>query len=90
MGHLRWKYNKKQTGLSAIGAGPLGSYLHDGETKFATVSATRSKGWFWVAGWDSGIPYKNTCNCAVATEAQAKADALEYVKIEIKKLAEGE
>lgn len=81
---LRWKLNPRETGLRAIGAGPRGSRLHDGEKTYATVSALRHRhettGWFWVAGWDSDVPYMNTCNAPVATADDAKAAAMAYVK----------
>lgn len=83
---LRWKLQPRETGLRAVGAGPRSSWLHDGEKRYACVSAFssragRSLGWYWVAGWDSAVPHKNTCNetpCATAEEA--KAAALKYVK----------
>lgn len=37
------------------------------------------KGWYWVAGWSSGVPNKNTCQEPCASEAEAKKAAREYV-----------
>lgn len=54
--------------------------MHDGEKRYATVSADRNGGWYWVAGWDSDVPYFNSCDSLVATENEAKAQALAYVK----------
>lgn len=82
---LRWKKQPQATGLRSIGAGPRGSTFHDGEKKYATVSALGGGGrrptigWYWVAGWDSGIPLKNTCNFPVASEEEAKKEAEAYV-----------
>lgn len=88
---LRWKLKPKETGLRAIGAGHRSSWLHDGTKHYATVSALRQRhavtGWFWVAGWGSGVPHENTCNDPVPTAEEAKAQALAYVK---QHLAQGE
>lgn len=77
---LRWKLKAAPTGLMAMVSGPRGSMLHDGEITYATVSADRKGGWFWVAGWDSDVPYMNTCASPVASVDEAKAEALAYVK----------
>ncbi len=80
---LRWKLNPRETGLARVGAGPRGSTLRDGSGKrYATVSALGSghDGWFWVAGWGSGVPHKNTCDAPCATVEEAKAQAMAYVK----------
>ncbi len=77
---LRWKLKPAPEGLKAVGAGPRGSILHDGEKRYATVSADRKGGWYWVAGWDSDVPYNNSCNTPVASADEAKAQALAYVK----------
>lgn len=77
---LRWKKNPAPTGLMAVGSGPRGSKLHDGEKKYASVCADRQERWYWVAGWDSDVPYMNTCDSSVATEDEAKSQALAYVK----------
>ena len=82
---LRWKKNPRETGLRASGEGPRGSKLRDGEKVFASVSAhstrhTGRTGWFWVAGWDSGVPYYNSCSDPGLTEDEAKAAAMAYVK----------
>ncbi|MCY0910913.1 hypothetical protein [Massilia antarctica] len=85
---LRWKKEPKATGLSAIGAGPRGSSLHDGEKCYAMVWAQRRNyqvtGWYWVAGWDSNVPHLNTHSEPVATEEEAKAAAMAYVKEHLK------
>ena len=85
MAALRWKKEDAATGLARVGAGPRGSYLHDGQTKFATVSALRwtgryPTGWFWVAGWGSAIPHFNSSSNPCETEAEAKQAAMAYVK----------
>ena len=78
--HLRWKKKPSPTGLAAVCSGPVGSILHDGELRYATVDKLRKSGWYWVAGWDSSIPYKNTCNEPCETQDEAKAQAKNYVK----------
>lgn len=86
MSRLRWKKRAHETGLRAMVAGPRGSDLHDGTTKFASVSplggnwARPLQGWYWVAGWGSGVPHMNTCHKPAATEAEAKQQAEAYVK----------
>lgn len=83
MARLRWKKEPRETGLRAIGAGPRSSWLHDGQKRYACVSALRRYGqspWYWVAGWDSDVPHKNTCGEPVLTEAEAKAAAMAYVR----------
>ena len=82
---LRWKREKPAIGLARIGEPALSSDLHDGVTLFAVVSpvgGTRRQpdGWYWVAGWSSGVPQKNTCDTPCATQAEAKAQAMAYVK----------
>lgn len=85
MGKLRWKKQPRATGLSAIGAGPRGSYLHDGEQRYAVVYASTDGcsrdviGWYFVAGWGSVVPYLNTCDNPVPTEDEAKKAAYKYV-----------
>jgi hypothetical protein len=79
MSKLRWKLQPRETGLRAVGARPRGSVLHDGEKRFAVVSPTDG-GWYWVAGWSSGIPHKNTWATPVDTVEEAKAQAMAYVK----------
>ncbi len=87
MTRLRWKKNPRGPGMSSASSGPLGSRLHDGTTEYASVSALRRAflcvGWYWVA---FGVgEYKNTCNEPCAEEAEAKAQAMAFVK---RKLAE--
>lgn len=78
---LRWKLKPAQKGLSRIGCLPRGSLLTDGAKTYATISALRESGWYWVAGWDSDVPYQNTCNEPSATEDDAKKAAMAYVKL---------
>lgn len=82
---LRWKKHPKETGLRTIGAGPRGSDLHDGTTRYAAVFAhstrhTGRTGWFWVAGWGSVVPHHNACNGRGLTEDEAKSAAMDYVR----------
>jgi hypothetical protein len=82
---MRWKREKAKTGLAAVCAPPRGYEYYDGETLYATVSALRDSkrsvvGWYWVAGWDSDIPRKNTCGSPCATPEEAKTQAAKYVK----------
>ena len=83
--NIRWKREKQVTGLASICAGPRGWMYHDGESTYATVSALRNYrrivvGWYWVAGWDSDVPLRNTCSTPCATPEDAKTQAEEYVK----------
>lgn len=80
MRRLRWKKNPPETGLRAVVAGPRGSKLHDGETKFASVDYSRYHGWYWVAGWGSGVPRYNSAGTPCESEAEAKRQAEEYVR----------
>lgn len=78
---MRWKKNPKETGLRAITAGPRGSTLRNAAgVRHATVTALRGGGWYFVVGWESKLPHINTCGTPVATEAEAKAAAMAYVK----------
>lgn len=78
---LRWKKNPSPTGLARIGAGHPGYTLSDGTIRFAIVySLSKGTGWYWVAGWESGIHRKNTCNEPVQESDIAKASAMSYVK----------
>ena len=78
---LRWRKNPRETGLAAVCAGERGSTLYNDKTlRCATVSALRTGGWYWVAGWESGVPHKNTCGDPVITEKEAKELAMTYVK----------
>lgn len=85
--YLRWKKNPVETGLRSVGvdSSKRGSMLHDGAHKYASVdclgyhwTGRRSDGWYWVVS--GKLPYMNTCNAPVATEAEAKAAAIAYVK----------
>ena len=80
MSRLRWKLNPRETGLRAVCAGLRGSTLHDGEKQYATVSHLRNGGWFWVAGWGSGVPRMNTWKTPLPTAQEAKDAAMAYVK----------
>lgn len=79
---LRWKMGPKETGLSAVCAGPRGHVYHDGNIQYATVHYTKygKTGWYWVAGWGSDIPNKNTCKTPCKTVEEAKKEAEAYVK----------
>lgn len=79
---LRWKKDPAETGLRRVTAPPLGSRLHDGSKTYARVSALGrfgEEGWFYVIGWDSGLPYYNSHKEPSMTEQQAKDDAMERV-----------
>jgi hypothetical protein len=83
---LRWKMEERETGLRAVGAGPRGFYFHDGNKVYARVSALGGDwkrplvGWYWVAGWDSDVPHKNTGDSPLPTSLEAKKQAAEYVR----------
>jgi hypothetical protein len=85
MVRLRWKREAKETGLCAVVAAPRGYLYHDGDKRYATVSSIGGgwhgsvRGWYWVAGWDSDIPYMNTCGHPCKTPEEAKKQAAEYV-----------
>lgn len=83
---LRWKKDDPERGLARITAGPRASTLRDANgTVFARVQAhQRSRlAWFWVAGWEGGIPHRNTCGEPPLSEMGAKSAALSYVKAAI-------
>jgi len=79
---LRWKMEPRETGLRPVVAGPRASWLTDGEKRYACVSShgRSSVRWYWVAGWDSGIPLRNTCGDPPLSLDEAKAAAMAYVK----------
>ena len=84
---LRWKKKPRETGMKSAFLVLRGSRLHDGTTEYASVNALLRGfcyvGWYWVA---FGVgEYKNSCNEPCAEEAEAKAQAMAFVK---KKLAE--
>lgn len=83
---LRWRKNKRLTGLAGVAAtGALGSTLNDGDVKFASINELRNgQGWYYVVGWNSGLPYINTCNDPVPDEATAKSEAMAYVRENMK------
>ena len=82
---LRWKKEPRETGLRRILSVPRGSRLHDGTKEYARVKTFGSRVtsprwlWFWVA-FDKNT-YKEPCE----EEAEAKAQAMAFVK---RKLAE--
>lgn len=83
MGKFRWKME-----LRAIGGGPRSSWLYDGATRYAKacplMSENRVIGWYWVTGWGSEVPYKNTRGEPAASESEAKAQAKEFVVCHLK------
>lgn len=83
---LRWKRHPAKTGLQAVGAGPRGSDLRDGDKELAAVYAARQRhtvtGWYWTSRASGEIV--NTCNTPVADEATAKAEAMAHVKAALK------
>ncbi len=85
-GRLRWKKRPRETGLRAVGAGPRGSVLHDGEREYGWVSALGGdwrgpvRGWYFVCPHDSVGEYANTCNDPAPDEETAKAQAMAFVK----------
>lgn len=83
---MRWKKNPRPTGLAGVGCGPQGSTLRmDGVVAAVVYAHNRSaSAWYWVAGWDSGVPHKNTCNDPPQSETDAKAAAMAYVRSHIK------
>ena len=87
---LRWRKNKPETGLRRVIAGPRGSTLYDGEIRYATVNALgryhEKQGWYYVCGWESGIQRINTCNDPCPDEKTAKAEAMAYVREQLKAL----
>lgn len=85
---MRWRMEPRETGLRAGLAKERrerSSFLRDENgVRYACVSQTQGGGWYWVAGWDSGIPYENTFDNPVADAGQAKADAIAYVRKHLK------
>jgi hypothetical protein len=78
---MRWKKDAKETGLRTVFAGPRGSKYWDGELVYARVYYLMNRGWYFVAGWDSDVPYKNTCHDTLfKTEKEAKECAVVYIK----------
>jgi hypothetical protein len=92
MGRLRWKKDPPVTGLARIGASPRGSKYWDGETVFARIAnvgkgwrKTEKEGWFFTSNVD-GWEYKNSVKDGIReTEAEAKKDAVAWVKASMKK-----
>lgn len=77
---LRWKLKPAANGYGSYI--PRGSILHDGEKTYVHISCCDRSGteWYWVAGWDSDLPYMNTCYEPVGSVEEAKAQAMAYVK----------
>ncbi len=76
----RWKLNPRETGLSAVGAGPRASQLYDDGKAVATVEPLGGdwrgplRGWYW---YGMGC---NTCDTPAATVDEAKAQAMAFYK----------
>ena len=89
---LRWKKDPKETGLRAIGAGPRGSTLREGDKEYAHVSSLGGgwqggvRGWYFTCGTDAFGEYVNTCNNPAPDEKTAKRQAMELVKSKIKEI----
>jgi hypothetical protein len=83
---LRWKKAPNETGLRRITQGPRSSWLTDGSLRYACVSALRKnhEQWYWVAGLDSDVPLKNTCQESPLSLLDAKKAAMAYVKHHLK------
>lgn len=88
MKKLRWKKDPIETGLGAVCVNSTlrGSKLWDGETVYARVEslsyyqlARGRSGWYWHTT-TRGLPFYNTAVTPAATEAEAKAQAMAYVK----------
>lgn len=77
---LRWKKEPRVTGLMRVTAGPRGSKLHDGVTRYASVHCGENGEWFWSAPLSPGVPYKNPYKTPFASENEAKKAAEDYVK----------
>ena len=82
---LRWRLDPREAGLAGAISGPRSSGLYANKTtKVAWVAANgRSRAsWYWVAGWDmrGKVRHRNTCDQPCASEAEAKTQALEYVR----------
>jgi len=82
---LRWRRNPRESGLRGICALERGYTLYqDRVLRCATVNKGRDGGWYWVVGWESGIPKVNTASEPVATVKEARALAMAYVKKHLK------
>mgnify|MGYP003634857084 CR=1 FL=1 len=92
---LRWRRDKRETGLRAVGAAPSNSGLWDGDVNLANTSSkvfcwrnSDRKGYYWSCptNEDYGITWKNTCRgVPLDTEKEAKEEATKYIKECIKK-----
>lgn len=81
-----WKKNPRETGLRAVIAWPRGYKLRKGDVLYATVQPADRGGtrWFYVVGWDSGLPRANTCDSPVDSPEEAKKLAMQYVRQHMK------
>ena len=87
---LRWKKQPRETGLRSIGSGPQSSDLWDGTKVYATVAAiggnwrdSTIRGWYWHT---MDLPeYMNTHGAPKPTEAEAKAEAMAWIKARLPK-----
>jgi hypothetical protein len=82
---LTWKRQASETGLRCVAQGPRGAILSIDGTHAGTVSPRSTgfhewSGWYWVAGWKSEVPHKNTSGRPVATLDEAKRDCEAYVR----------
>ena len=84
---LRWRKNKRPTGLMGVCSGNPGHSLMLGEDMLGGASEHRrgwgvnqTEGWYWHVKNFPPIPYKNTCNEPPQTEEDAKQSAMEYVR----------
>ena len=81
---LRWKLEPRSE-LAPLGA--RSSKYCDGKVTYAVVCWSAAYfGWFWVAGWKSTVPYKNTSETACKTVEEAKKQAEEYVRAALNKI----
>jgi len=88
---LRWKKHPAPQGLYRIGHGPRSSDLWDGEKVYATVSPIGGGwrgpviGWYWSCGADAVGEWHNTARSPKPTEAEAKAEAMAWIKARLPK-----
>lgn len=80
---LRWKREPKRISLRALDANfQRGSDLLEDGIRFAQVTHHPGYGWYWQAGWNSGVPHKSTIG-SYTTQDKAKAEAVAYVKLHL-------
>ena len=85
---LRWKMEPQVVGQRFMLDGKRGFMLHDGKKVFARI-CSHGAGWFWGAGWDSGVPHKNSWPNLCSTAIEAKAQASQYVREHIPNTSNG-